>query len=296
LSKDFCRPTYHLTAALQRHEDWSANTRSDFVGAVQRTMNWAVRQGLIDRDPVHGMEKSAREAREVALTPEQYEQVMKVVDEPNFRDLLAFAWESVVRPQEIVRIEAAFVDFAFHRIVFPIKISKGKKTQRVVYLTEAAEDILRPLVRRHPAGPVFRNSGGRGWNKDSVNCAFLRLRARLGRDIAGDIRDSLPPKPPRFRQADYPPAEREAARAEHERKKAAWKWERAKLLRERVPKLHLGAFRKGWITEALKAGVDTISLAELAGHRDGTMISRHYAKVTQDPQHMAEMSRRARGR
>lgn len=52
-------------------------------------------------------------------------------------------------------------------------------------------------------------------------------------------------------------------------------------------KYHLGAFRKGFATKALKAGVDTVTLAHLMGHRDPSMVSRVYGQVQQDPEHMA---------
>ncbi|MEW4569551.1 tyrosine-type recombinase/integrase [Tautonia sp. JC769] len=59
-------------------------------------------------------------------------------------------------------------------------------------------------------------------------------------------------------------------------------------------KYHLGAFRKGFATEALKAGVDTVTVAHLMGHRDPGMVSRVYGHVQQDPEHMAAAARRAR--
>lgn len=60
-------------------------------------------------------------------------------------------------------------------------------------------------------------------------------------------------------------------------------------------KLHLGAFRKSWATEALKNGVDPVTAAHLLGHRDTAMISRVYAKVQQDPIHMRNAMKRAKG-
>lgn len=61
-------------------------------------------------------------------------------------------------------------------------------------------------------------------------------------------------------------------------------------------KFHLGAYRKGFVTEALKNGVDTVTLAHLVGHSDAAMISRVYGKVHQDPAHMEEAARRAKGK
>ena len=60
-------------------------------------------------------------------------------------------------------------------------------------------------------------------------------------------------------------------------------------------KVHLGAFRKSWATEALKNGVDPVTAAHLLGHRDTSMIARTYAKVQQDPQYMRDAMKRAKG-
>ena len=57
---------------------------------------------------------------------------------------------------------------------------------------------------------------------------------------------------------------------------------------------HLGAFRKGYATEALKAGIDVVSLAHLMGHRDPSMISKVYGQVQQDPEHMASLASRTK--
>jgi integrase len=74
----------------------------------------------------------------------------------------------------------------------------------------------------------------------------------------------------------------------------AWQKDQQRLARELGTKYHLGAFRKGYATEALKSGVDVIGLAHLMSHRDPSMLSRAYAPVQQDPEYMAELARRAK--
>jgi len=59
-------------------------------------------------------------------------------------------------------------------------------------------------------------------------------------------------------------------------------------------KYHLGAFRKGYATEALKAGIDTVTVAHLLGHRDPSMVSKIYGQVQNDPAHMASAAMRAK--
>jgi integrase/recombinase XerC len=219
---------------------WGNNTKHNFVTAINRAFNWAWKQEIIDRNPVAHTEKPAREARELATTPVDFAEAMAAITEPNFREFVRFAWESGVRPQEARAIETRHIDFANHRIVFPPKESKGKKVHRVVYLTPEAADILRPLAAAHPTGTVFLNSEGMSWTKDSINCAFCRLKKKIGR------------------------------------------------------KLHMGAFRKGYATEGLKAGVDVNTMAHLMGHTNGVMLARVYARVQADPAFMAEAARRAK--
>ncbi|WP_169979746.1 tyrosine-type recombinase/integrase [Tautonia rosea] len=232
---------YHVTRVMDA-KPWNANTRNDFAVAVQRAYNWAVRQGLIPRNPVAHVEKPGREARELAIGPKDYAEVMAAVAEPHFRTLLELAWETGARVQELRKIEARYCDLASNRIVFPPREAKGRRHHRVIYLgTARAREIVAELCERHPAGPILLNSKGRPWTKDAINCAFCRLQKKIGR------------------------------------------------------KLHLGAWRKGFATEALKNGVDVHTTAHLLGHSDSAMLSRVYARVQADPEFMARAARRARG-
>lgn len=232
---------FHVTRVMDtRGAKWTNNGKHNLARAVQRAMNWAERQGMIDRSPIRHVEKPAMEARELCATPADFAEAIAAIEEPRFAELVRFAWESGARPQEIVAIEARHVDFEQRRVAFPRKESKGKRAMRLIYLTPEAAAILRPLVEKNATGLLFRNSRGQPWRHDSINCAFCRLAGKIGK------------------------------------------------------KLHLGAFRKGFATEALKNGVDVISLPHLMGHRDSTMLSRVYARVEQDRDHMIRAAERAK--
>lgn len=278
---------HHVTRVMDAHDRWGNNTKHDFAVAVQRVFNWAEMQGLIDRSPIRRVEKPGREARELAVGPAACAEVMEAVVEPRLRRLLEFAWESGVRPQEIVKIEARHVMADLKRVVLPPREAKGRKRHRVVYLTDAGLALLAPLIEENPSGPLFRNSEGAPWNKNSVNCAFCRLRLRLAERMMerdGVSRPTLGKVPRKLLSR---------ARAERRAAVAAWKEERLRYAREKVPKFHLGAWRKGYATEAIKAGVDLSTLAGLLGHQDGRMIATVYSKVTQDQEHMARAAEKA---
>lgn len=40
--------------------------------------------------------------------------------------------------------------------------------------------ITRSYMEKLPEGPIFRNTQGRPWNKDSVNCRFERIKFKTG--------------------------------------------------------------------------------------------------------------------
>lgn len=150
--------------------------------SVQRAFNWAVKQGRIERSPVAHMEKPPCGRRENVITPEMYAIILGHVRDADFRDLLVTAWEVGCRPQEIIRVEATHHDSK--RWVFPAKESKGKKRIRVVYLTDAAEEITKRRAQQFRSGPIFRNRRARPWHPYAINCRFCRLAKKIGRKFA----------------------------------------------------------------------------------------------------------------
>ena len=67
---------YHVTLAMESRPQWGNNTRNDFITTVKRAFNWALDEEIIDRSPLARMKKPAREAREEALSPAEYAEVM----------------------------------------------------------------------------------------------------------------------------------------------------------------------------------------------------------------------------
>jgi integrase len=97
-------------------------------------------------------------------------------DEP-FRDYLTVMLSSGARTVEMGKFEAK--NLSENRLTLPIEKSKGKRRSRVVYLPVDALAIVQRLVNTYPEGPLFRNSDGNPWNKDSLKCRFRRLKREL---------------------------------------------------------------------------------------------------------------------
>lgn len=243
LTVEKLRPLHVNRVTTAKGKAWSENYQHDFIQSCERAMNWGKEQGLFDRHSLERMKKPGRQARELVVSPEEYETILSHVKSSSLRMLLEVTWETGLRVQEVRKIEAKFVDLKAQTIVFPPSKSKGKKRSRIVYIgTEKAVTLITDACKKHPSGPIFRNARGNPWTKDAINNAFCRLQEKVG------------------------------------------------------VKYHLGALRKSFATEAIKNGVDTVSLAHLMGHTDTTMVSKVYARVAQDTAHMKAMAKKARGK
>jgi integrase len=292
LTIDLLEP-FHVYQWADSHPGWKTGKRGAMI-AVQRAFNWAAKAGLLKsiggRSPLAKLEKPQQGRREQLVSADDYRETLSMVNDQEFRDLLELSWETGCRPHEIFTVEASFVDLGKAKWVFPIRLSKGKKVQRVVYLSDRALEITRRLVLKRPTGPLLLTTEGQPWCVSSVKCRFQQICRKIGRRR---LRDAalVPPKIPRLKADLW---ENPTARAEHEAKVVARRRLLNELARKHGTRLSLYAFRHSMITESLVNGIDAVTTSILAGHRDTTMISRHYAHLTQKPEHMRQAANQAR--
>ncbi len=165
--------------AAPTRKGWGPSHRHGAIRAVQRCFRRAEKQGHIQLSPVRHIEKPTPARREKVITPEEYRAIpahYKEVDP--FRDLLVFSWETAARAQESRIIEKRHDRPERKRIEIPPGEAKTKRW-RIVFLTDAADAIVRRLVARHPTGPLFRNVDGEAWTMHSTSCRFGRLEKKL---------------------------------------------------------------------------------------------------------------------
>lgn len=284
----------HIYQWADSHPGWGTGKRGAMT-AVQRAFNWAANAGLLKSaggvSPLRSLEKPPQGRREKLVSEAEYLEVLSLVRDQSFHELLELSWETGCRPHELFSVEAAHADLATGRWVFPVRLSKGKKVQRVVYLSDRALDISRRLVSARPSGPLLVNTGGRPWCASSVKCRFQKLCRAVGRNRI-KAQGLVPAKIPRL-TADR--RQDPVARAAHEARVAARRKRVNDLARESGVRLNLYAFRHSLITESLVNGLDAVTVSVLAGHRDTAMISRHYAHLAQRHGHMRAAANRARG-
>lgn len=296
-------PASRLTSAMV--EDWvdeldlSTTSRRNYYRAVKKCFKWARSRRLIRRNLVRDLVVPNAESREVVVSAQQYEQLLSLIRDPAFRDLVVTTWETGCRPQESLRVEARHVDLTNQRWVFPKSESKNKKRARVVYLTDKAAEITRRLMVAHPTGKLFRNSAGTPWTVEAVNCAFVRIQVRAGKramqerkvSVSEEEVDDLVPllNPERTEKRKPVPKTPAELRAEARRKLTN------KVATSLAPKWSLYALRHTWATNALEKGLDPLTTAILMGHSDPSTLSKVYQHVALNPAHMLGQAKRARG-
>lgn len=276
--------------------EWSRTTRRNQMRAVKRCLKWGVAQGHLDRNPIEGLEIPSGESRDAYLAPADFKRLLTHVGDPRFEELLRVTYETGCRPQESLRVEARHLDLANERWVFPARESKGKAMPRVVYLTPYAVEVSRRLAEQHPKGPLFRNSAGRAWNKDSVGCAFDRLQMRVG--LAELNRRGETPTPEEIARfaADLRPERCVRGVMVPKSQADLYTEAKRKLLQRRARQVgercSLYLLRHSWATNALKSGVDALTVAILMGHKDPSTLARVYQHLSHDPGHLLKEARR----
>jgi integrase len=284
---------HHLTACLAKQKTLNSTTKNGLCRAVCRAFQWAENEEIILRSPFRGFEKPRHLRRNVVVSPEDFAFMRSFFPAECIRDLLVTAWETAARPQEIVAVEARHVDLANARWVFPAEESKGKQFPRIVYLNETAFEITRRLLLWHPAGPLFRNTDGRAWNRHSLNCVFGRLNIALGLRRMKELGIAVE-KPPRFKRHAFPDqAALAAARAEQERKLYERRKELYKEARKHGRKYTLYHLRHSWATRALQRGLDPLTVSILLGHTDPSTLAKVYQHLALDPDFLRKAVKKA---
>ncbi len=294
LTPEDLRP-YHVEKWADSY-DVSVTTRRNYLRAVKRCIRWAKEQGYIDDSPVAYLKIPAGANREIVIRPDEFEAILALAPDRSLKDLLIAAWETGCRPQEILKVTAHHVDLVNKRWIFKRSEAKMKRNARVIYLGDQAFAITKQLMQQFPEGPIFRNSRGRPWTTCAVNCAFRRIRLRLGMEKliqqggvdpseVDAFKKSL--KPTRVCKGKVIKKSDTELRSEARRK---LRYKRAVAL---APKYSLYALRHSFATNALERGLDALTVAVLMGHKDPSMLARVYQHLSHNPERLLEQARKA---
>lgn len=146
-----------------RRPEWSQSYRSGFVGTVNSMFKWAVQTGRMERSPVGGLKKPAKQSRgrKAIISADDHAKLVKHAS-PDFASFLQLLWLTGCRPGEVAGLTAQDVDMANKCIVLSQhKTAEQTGRDRIIVLPDEAVAILASLIARRPDGLLLRGQNGR---------------------------------------------------------------------------------------------------------------------------------------
>lgn len=197
-----------------------------------------------------------------------------------------------------MRIEARHLHEGF--IEFAREESKGKQTERQIFLNDAALKIAKKWAKKNPQGPIFRSRDGAPWNPGALNNRFTAIQVAFGKQelarqefeptakqVAAKMQTLNPLKNDHGVERDKAAAE---LRAEAKRKLIV------KEAKKHSEKFCMYALRHSFAHHAItKGGLSLEEAATLLGHTSTTMVYKIYGKLKKNKAFMREAARRATG-
>lgn len=169
---------YHLDQWLALH-DWSQNTRRGAITITKILFRWAKRRGYLESDPMAEVERPGQVRREAIPSPEQALAILGAIRRPPFKDFLLAIWGTGCRPGEAAKVEAKDID-AEGTWVLDGKTTRRTGQKRRVFPPPAIVELCRVKALENPEGPIFRDSHGKPWHRESYGLRMRRLRRKLG--------------------------------------------------------------------------------------------------------------------
>ena len=266
----------HLEEWVARHaESWGPSAKRKAITVVVRLFNWGVKRRYLRHSPLGVPEKPQEQVRDYFIEEVDYLYIRSLLErKPQHLDLVTFLWETGCRPQEAYAFEKRHFDARARTLSLERRRTKGRKAVRVVYLGETAFHLVarRCAALVLPTAPVFVNSKGRRWTADAVLNFFDHLVQALSlRDAKAS---GLVPSEGRVAQIMY---DFEARGGKSRKSKAvaeaqAWRELATPFDRPLCPY----SFRHGTAVRWLRAGLDSLVVAKLLGHKNAAMISTVY--------------------
>lgn len=238
---------------------WGPGGHSVFLLSIQAALNWAVKSGIISRNPLVGIDTPPADSRgQDALVGENAAEI-----EANHKRILAHAprgyreffqvlKDTGARPGEIAAATAKDFNAEAGAFIFPKQIrrrndrfahknaKKGK--DRIIFLAGKSLEIVKRLVLQMPTGTLFRSHR---FNEP--------LRENHWSKVFDRLQDQL-----------------------------------------NMPNLTAYSYRHTFATEMLKAGMDIETLADLMGN-SAQIIRKHYSHLLADKKSLRAKLEAARG-
>jgi integrase len=182
-----------------RRRAWGMTTRSNARDALGGAFTWAVRQGLISKNPIAGMGRLEKRTRgkEVVL-PEALQDALVASANPELAKFLRVLRGTGARPGEVIHAECKHYRPRLGAVVFPWnpppgewRWKAGKKTRRdrVIYLSpDLVELVEAEIAARGGKGRIFQTKRRQPWTYGNLRNRISLLTGH--KDVAEWCREN----------------------------------------------------------------------------------------------------------
>lgn len=173
---------------LNTRTTWGPSSHRAAIQAVKACWKWSHQEGLITRNRMV-MATPEETRREGIISDEQHAAMCLNRDEGRgkkkrdgaLRAVLVALKHSGTRPGVIRIVNAENVQRDLSKwVIARHKTRKKTKAPLVVWLDPCLQTLTRILLAARKTGPLFLDSAGKPWSKDSLSRRIARLRAKLG--------------------------------------------------------------------------------------------------------------------
>ena len=179
----------HVDQWLNAHANWKGGRRSR-IQALKRALNYGVEAGMIAVNPIKGYATPKPISRVTYITPEQESAILELANTP-LATAIKICIRTGARPGcEFAALERRHVSLERPRGAsgnleprmqwcFKEDESKTGKPRVLRIRDPEVISLVEAAMAKNDAGPVFRNTKGRPWTRESLSLGFRNLRKRL---------------------------------------------------------------------------------------------------------------------
>jgi integrase len=175
----------HMVAAwLKSKPTWGTSTKAGKRKTIKAVLNWAVKQGYLEENPLKKMPGGEALKRDRILSEEEKKKIHAFIlpRSAEFADFLRALELTGARPfSEMAQVTAADIDFTAGTITLQ-RHKNRKKTgkPRVIFLVPELKKMLEARVLQYPEGALFRSRRGKTWYTGSSRKWFALIEEKLG--------------------------------------------------------------------------------------------------------------------
>lgn len=169
----------HLTEWLKGKE-WAPGTVRTAVSKVHAALNWSVRQGIVEKNPISSTAGYKREGyyeRRKGTVPVDVAERLEAQARPAFAKFLRGLRETGARPAELRRALIEKFDAKAQTLTVPNKTKKQtRKSERTLILSSGTVDFLKEIIGSRTSGPIFLTTRGKPWTLTNLKCYWARTK------------------------------------------------------------------------------------------------------------------------